>query len=89
MILHFTQLVRDEAYAVGCAILQFKEGQLFRTLVACDYSMANILNHSIYRISLGAGSGCKQGINTQFPGLCSTREIYESKDLGTRKILCG
>lgn len=31
---HFTQLVRDEAYAVGCALVQFKKGRWFTTLLA-------------------------------------------------------
>lgn len=34
MIGHFTQVIRDAAYAVGCAIVQFKKDRWFTTLFA-------------------------------------------------------
>lgn len=75
---HFTQLVRDEAYAVGCAIIKFTKDNKFTVHIACDYSLSNILGFPIYRESARTASGCKKGINEQYPGLCSTDEIYDN-----------
>lgn len=78
MIGHFTQLVRDEAYAVGCAIAQFKKDKWFTTLYACDYTLSNILGEPIYEKSKKAASSCKSGNNPNFSGLCSVKEIYDN-----------
>lgn len=76
MIGHFTQLVRDESFAMGCAIAQFREGRWFTTLLACDYTLSNILDYPIYVKSSKPASSCVKGVNKQFPGLCSTAEDY-------------
>lgn len=80
MIGHFTQLVRDEAYTVGCSIVQYHKEGWYTTLYACDYSLTNMLNSPIYTSSPNiAGSGCKTGTNPQFNGLCSIQEIYDNE----------
>lgn len=43
MIGHFTQVVRDQAYAVGCAMVQFKKGRWHTTIYGCEY-----LNYFIF-----------------------------------------
>lgn len=76
---HFTQLVRDQAYAVGCAMVQFKRGIWYTTLYACDYSLSNIQDNPIYVKSKKTASGCKKGTNKEFPGLCHTSEIFDNE----------
>lgn len=79
MIGHFTQLVRDEAYAMGCAIVQFKKDKWFTTILACDYTLSNILDYPIYEKSSKTASSCINGINEQFRGLCNPTEIYNNE----------
>lgn len=49
MIGHFTQLVKDDAFAVGCACTQTHVGQKYEYLLACDYSVTNIQNDKVYK----------------------------------------
>lgn len=78
MIGHFTQVVRDEAYAVGCAMVQFKKGKWYTTIYGCDYTLTNINGYPIYESSTKAASGCKTGTHKEFKGLCSTKEIFNN-----------
>lgn len=75
---HFTQLVRDEAYAVGCAMVTFKKGKWNTGLYACDYTLTNVLDLPIYEKSMKSASGCKSGPHEEFKSLCSTQEIYDN-----------
>lgn len=75
---HFTQLVRDEAFAMGCAMAQFEENNQFITLYTCDYTLSNIDDYPIYKPAEKVASGCKTSYNKKFPGLCSTKEIYDN-----------
>lgn len=77
MIGHYTQIVRDEAFAVGCAIVQFKEPKWHVTLYGCDYTLTNINGYPIYETSSKTASKCKT-VNPTLPGLCSTKEIYDN-----------
>ncbi|XP_031640995.1 antigen 5 like allergen Cul n 1-like [Contarinia nasturtii] len=80
---HFTQLVRDQAYAVGCALVQFEKDGWFTSIFGCDYSLTNILNKSIYAPvnsdSTNSASKCKTGTNPEFKCLCSANEVYTNK----------
>ncbi|XP_031639592.1 antigen 5 like allergen Cul n 1-like [Contarinia nasturtii] len=75
---HFTQLVQDQAYAVGCALVQFKK-DAYTTIYACDYSLGNLKNIPVYEASSKTASKCTKGTNPQLKGLCSTSEIYDNK----------
>lgn len=73
---HFTQVVRDISYKVGCGMSKFDDQNGFRrALIACNYAVANTVNFPIYDEGTTA-SGCKSGTNTKYPGLCSTNEKY-------------
>lgn len=74
---HFTQIVNDEAYKVGCSISKFTENSVRYALMACNYAVSNIRGVPIYGEGETA-SGCISGINPYYPGLCSTNEIYIS-----------
>lgn len=78
MIGHFTQVVRDEAYAMGCAIVQYKDKDQFVTLYGCDYTLTNMYNLTIYKKSSKPASKCISGSNPKLNGLCSTKEIYNN-----------
>lgn len=75
---HFTQLARDEAFVMGCAMCQFERDFKFTTIFACDYSLSNIDDYPIYAVSEIAGSGCKKR-NKIYPGLCHVSEIYDNE----------
>lgn len=77
---NFAQLVRDEAYAMGCAMARLKIDNEFITLFTCDYSVSIVLNKPIYKIGKKSASGCKKGKNTDYPGLCDIKEIYDHPD---------
>lgn len=73
---HFTQVVKDDAYKVGCSIAKFSnDGGDLKTLLACNYAVSNIKNWPIYEEGETA-SACETGINPDFPALCSVEEIY-------------
>lgn len=60
---HFTQVVRDQAVAVGCAVGQSNIG----TLVTCNYSFGNI--GPVYTAGY-AGSKCAKGTDGFYRNLC-------------------
>lgn len=72
---HFTQIVRDQAYEVGCAITKFKQSGFFMSYVVCNYAVTNMGNEPIYAAGATA-SGCTTGTNSQYPGLCSENEKF-------------
>lgn len=76
---HFTQLVRDEEFAMGCAMSQFEQDNKYTTIFACDYTLSNIDDYPIYKPSTETASCCKTSINKDFPGLCSVDEIYDNE----------
>lgn len=76
---HFTQLVRDESFAMGCAMCQFNEIGKFTTLYTCDYTLSNIDDYPIYKASNKPASECKTSINEKYPGLCSIKEIFDNE----------
>lgn len=78
---HFTQMVRDQAFLVGCAIVQFPDDGWYVTILGCDYSLNNILHLPIYDATPKkeqAASKCETGTNPEFECLCSTNEIYDN-----------
>lgn len=70
---HFTQIVRDLATHVGCAISRYTEGEWRSSLLTCNYAMTNILGRPIYEFG-EAASGCTSGKNPYYPALCSYDE---------------
>lgn len=72
---HFTQVVKDDAYKVGCAIAKFTMNGDRVALLACNYAVSNIKNWPIYEEGATA-SACESGTNPDYPGLCSVDEVY-------------
>lgn len=76
---HFTQIVADDAYQVGCAAVQYdsyEDGYTWtNTYYVCDYSRTNIEDSPVY-VTGKAASGCKSGTNPQYSALCSVNEKY-------------
>lgn len=80
-ITHFTQMVRDKAFAVGCAIIK---SSLITTknathwychYLACNYATGNAYDLTIYEVG-PMGEKCKSGKNPNYLGLCSEHENY-------------
>lgn len=79
MIGHFTQVVRDEAYKVGCAMSQYTDSlKTPVALMACNYAVANMIGSPTY-VPGPAASGCTTGKNPKYPGLCSENEKYDGQ----------
>lgn len=78
---HFTQVVRDEAHAVGCAASKYtmtNQGkQMKAILMVCNYSRSNPYKGDKVYVAGPTASGCKTGTNPKYPGLCSQNEKYE------------
>lgn len=70
--------MRDDAYAVGCAMARLKEDDEFITLFTCDYSVAIISGKPVYKAAKKTASGCKTGTNKDYKGLCSIKETYNN-----------
>lgn len=81
---HFTQMVRDESFAVGCSIVKSQhpaDGSNWNCYyIACNYATSNIIRRPVYEIG-AIGSKCKTGRNPQYPGLCSKNENYTDNSL--------
>lgn len=73
---HFTQLVKDNAYAIGCSIVKFDEIDARTAMMACNYAVSNIRGCPIYDAGPTA-SGCQTG--TKFPELCGVDEITKAR----------
>lgn len=76
MIGHCTQVIRDKAYGIGCAIGNYKKNGWYHTYMACDYSLTSTIDLPIYVSTNRTGCQCKTGTNPSLPGLCSINEIY-------------
>lgn len=68
---HFTQLARDDAKLVGCAIVGWKHDTWFKAMITCNYDLTTITNKQVYE----AGSPCSScpkgvGCSPIFKGLC-------------------
>lgn len=68
---HFTQIVQDEAIAIGCAAARYTNG-MFRTfLLACNYSYGNVLAKPVYAEGPPASECGGKGISSQYSSLCN------------------
>lgn len=74
---HFTQMVTDDAFAVGCAATRYYDGSMISTLLACDYSRTNVIDGKVY-VAGKSASECKSGKNPEYLALCSEREKYQA-----------
>ncbi|XP_055606866.1 antigen 5 like allergen Cul n 1-like [Uranotaenia lowii] len=73
---HFTQVVKDISDRVGCGMTTWKENGWNNLLLACNYARTNILGEATY-VKGTTASKCTTGKNTQFPGLCSVKEVVK------------
>lgn len=77
---HFTQMIQDKAYAMGCSIVR----NLNCYYIACNYAAGNIVKHLVYETG-PVGKKCKKGINSKYPGLCKENEDFtDEKQLFTK-----
>jgi hypothetical protein len=67
---HFTQVVKDKAVAVGCAISRYTKDGWKTTLIACNYSFGNMCGEAVY-VSGNPGSSCPNGRNSFYRNLCN------------------
>lgn len=81
---HYTQVVQQNAYQVGCGLIVWyaehhgKNEQ--NSYFVCNYAVGNILGSPIY--SSGAtASGCTSGTDGNFIGLCAPDEPISSAEL--------
>jgi hypothetical protein len=63
---HFTQVVRDQCEAIGCAIAYSAIG----TIVTCNYSFGNIRGRGPVYVAGKAASECRRGRDLRFKNLC-------------------
>uniref|UniRef100_A0A182JM83 Venom allergen-1 n=1 Tax=Anopheles atroparvus TaxID=41427 RepID=A0A182JM83_ANOAO len=68
---HFTMLVHDGAWKLGCAMQQWNEGVKKKVYLVCNYSYTNIIGRPVYNVG-PVGSKCQAGLNPAYPGLCRT-----------------
>lgn len=63
---HFTQVVRDQCVAIGCAIGSSATG----TIVTCNYSFGNIGGSGPVYVMGKTASACPKGRDSIFKNLC-------------------
>ncbi|XP_053674576.1 scoloptoxin SSD976-like [Anopheles nili] len=68
---HFTMMVNDRTWKVGCAMQNWVEGGATKVYFVCNYSYNNIITQKVYTTG-SPGSQCQAGLNPSYPGLCRT-----------------
>lgn len=80
-------MIKDEANQIGCAMVQFVKSEHRYSLLVCDYSMKCSSGHPVYNsTSDAAASGCQNGKNSNYDGLCSIDEKYSVSDSQAPKV---
>ncbi|XP_049299244.1 venom allergen 3-like [Anopheles funestus] len=75
---HFTQIVSDRTWAMGCAMQSWlDDGFWIMHYLVCNYSFTNVVGVPVYATGTTA-SGCTTGMDWRYPGLCSENEIVQS-----------
>uniref|UniRef100_A0A1Y9IW78 Venom allergen-1 n=1 Tax=Anopheles minimus TaxID=112268 RepID=A0A1Y9IW78_9DIPT len=76
---HFTQMVSDRTWKLGCSAQQWNEpGEDNVFYFVCNYSFSNMEGQPVYAKGKQA-SRCTTGGNALYPGLCSIKErIYST-----------
>ncbi|XP_053662406.1 antigen 5 like allergen Cul n 1-like [Anopheles marshallii] len=75
---HFTQMVSDRTWKVGCSAQQWLEVDDNVFYFLCNYSFSNMVGQPVY-VKGAPASGCTTGDVRQYPGLCSKHErIYST-----------
>ncbi|XP_065075545.1 antigen 5 like allergen Cul n 1-like [Ochlerotatus camptorhynchus] len=76
---HFTQIISDRTWKVGCSLTHYiTNGKFINYYLVCNYSMTNMIKEPIYKKGK-TGSKCETGQNPQYKGLCSPREKVKSE----------
>ncbi|XP_055610486.1 antigen 5 like allergen Cul n 1-like [Uranotaenia lowii] len=70
---HFTQLVSDRTWKMGCALVRFNDAGSIRYYLVCNYSFINIIGQPVYRKGPSC-SRCQRKCNKKYPGLCKISE---------------
>lgn len=79
---HFTQVVWQDAVAVGCAGSKYTDSEGQQAILICNYGFGNLKGQFVYKSGEPA-SECKTGPNPDYPGLCSVDEDFMN-DIATR-----
>ncbi|XP_055370746.1 antigen 5 like allergen Cul n 1-like [Condylostylus longicornis] len=75
---HFTQMVVDKAYKVGCAVVRSPSSYYGkRYFLACNYSASQVIGRPLY-VRGKTGKYCSTGRNAYYPGLCNPSESFPS-----------
>lgn len=74
---HFTQVVKDDSFKVGCSISKYTKNGEKMSLIACNYGVRNLIGFPVYEEGATA-SECSSGTNPQYQGLCNIDEKYEA-----------
>lgn len=72
---HFTQLVNDFSYKIGCAMSRYTTNKIYNSFLVCNYAVTNIINQTIYTVGPTA-SQCQTGTHPNYTSLCSVNEVY-------------
>jgi len=76
---HFAEMNVDKNFAIGCSIMRFTRPDypsVFIYNFICNYASLYALGAPVYETGRAA-SRCTTGKSHFYPGLCSTREVYD------------
>ncbi|XP_043644654.1 antigen 5 like allergen Cul n 1 [Drosophila teissieri] len=76
---HFAEMSVDKNFAVGCSIMRFTRPDYPSVYIynfICNYASLYALGAPVYETGR-AGTHCTTGRSPFYPGLCSTREVYD------------
>lgn len=75
---HFTQMVRNNAFVMGCGIVRsisYNGGTWHCYFIVCNYATTNMISLPVYRAGQ-MGSKCKIGMNPNYLFLYSFIYLY-------------
>uniref|UniRef100_A0A182Q1W9 Venom allergen-1 n=1 Tax=Anopheles farauti TaxID=69004 RepID=A0A182Q1W9_9DIPT len=75
---HFTQMVSDRTWKIGCSAQHWKESNDSTAFYfVCNYSFTNMIGQPVY-VKGSPASRCLTGQDGQYSGLCSKKEVIFS-----------
>eukprot|EP00092_Neocalanus_flemingeri_P011792 GFUD01012715.1.p1 GENE.GFUD01012715.1~~GFUD01012715.1.p1 ORF type:complete len:422 (+),score=81.87 GFUD01012715.1:188-1453(+) len=71
---HYTQVVWADSHQVGCGMVNYKDGDWYKTIITCNYAVGgNMVGSTMYKVGEGC-SDCPAGTtcDSTFDKLCAT-----------------
>lgn len=73
---HFTLMVSDHVFRIGCAAVRFRDLAYTKLILTCNYDYTNVWDEPVYTTGPTA-SQCSNGVDEKYTSLCKWPETDE------------